>query len=45
MLAYRYRRLAVKVTVAMILIAVIAVGLLYSGVVSNVLPQDVHFGD
>ena len=47
MLPYRYRTFAVKVAVtAIVVIAVTAVtvGLLYSGMVSNLLPDSVLFG-
>jgi len=41
----RYRGLAVKVAVSVILIVAITIALLYSGMISNVLPQEVLFGD
>ena len=45
MLPDRYRGLAVKVAVTVILAAAVIIGLLSSGVVSNVLPRDVFFGN
>ena len=45
MLPDRYRGLAAKVAVTVILAAAVIIGLLYSGVVSNVLPRDVFFGN
>jgi hypothetical protein len=44
MLPYRYRTLAVRVAVTAIIVAAVIIGLLYSGLVSNLLPRDVLFG-
>jgi len=45
MLPYRYRTLAVRVAVIAILLVALTVGLLYSGLVSDLLPRGVLFGD
>jgi hypothetical protein len=42
--SYRYRTLAVRAAVTAILLAVITIGLLYSGLISNLLPLGVSFG-
>ena len=44
MLPYRYRTFAVTVAVTAIAIAAVTVGFLYSGLVSNLLPDSVIFG-
>ena len=44
MLSYRFRSLAVKVAVTVILVAIVAFGLFYSGMITNVLPRDLLFG-
>ena len=44
MLPYRYRTFAVRLAVAAIAVAAVTIGLLYSGVVSNLLPDSVLFG-
>ena len=43
-LPYRYRTFAVRVAVTAIAVAAVTVGLLYSGLVSNLLPDSVLFG-
>lgn len=44
MLPYRYRALAVRVAVIAILVVALTVGLLYSGLVSKLVPGAVLFG-
>ena len=44
MLPYRYRTFAVKVAVTAIVVIAVTIGLLYSGMVSNLLPDSVLFG-
>jgi hypothetical protein len=45
MLSYQSRGLAIRVAVTAIIITAVVVGLLYSGLVTNLLPRGVSFGE
>ena len=44
MLSYRFRTLVIRIAVTAILIAAVTIGLLYSGMVTDLLPRGVSFG-
>ena len=44
MLSYRFRSVAVKLAVTVILIVIVALALFYSGMLTNILPQELLFG-